>query len=145
MILYAESSAVLAWVFGEPRGVAVVRALKAAEQVVVSDLLLVECDRSVIRAAALGALTGAKVISVRRRFARASAHWQVLSISRQVLERSRQPFPREPVRTLDALHLASVLDARTSLTEIAMLSLDDRIRGNAQDLGFQVVPESMAD
>ena len=145
MILYAESSAVLAWLFAEPRGVAAVDALRAADHVVVSDLLHVECDRSFIRAAALGALSGARESAVRRRFTHASGHWQALRISPQVLDRSRQPFPREPIRTLDALHLASALEARTALADVAILSLDDRIRDNAAELGFQVLPEVLGE
>ena len=46
MIVYAESSAVLSWLLGEPPGPAVRRTLEAAEFVVASDLILVECDRA---------------------------------------------------------------------------------------------------
>ncbi|OGP87951.1 MAG: hypothetical protein A2156_01605 [Deltaproteobacteria bacterium RBG_16_48_10] len=51
------------------------------------------------------------------------------------------PFPREPIRTMDALHLASALLLRSAISGLTMLSLDERIRTNALELGFAVLPE----
>jgi hypothetical protein len=65
----------------------------------------------------------------------------VLSISGDVVERARQPFPGDPVRTLDAIHLASALVARSAAPGLEVLSLDDRIRATAKKLGFSVQPE----
>jgi hypothetical protein len=56
------------------------------------------------------------------------------------VERARQPFPGVPIRTLDAVHLAAALAARSAVTGLALLSLDDRIRGAATRLGFPVQP-----
>jgi hypothetical protein len=61
-------------------------------------------------------------------------------VSEDVVERARRPFPTEPVRTLDALHLASALVARAAVSELAVLSLDQRVRENAERLGFETVP-----
>lgn len=47
--VYAESSAVLAWLLGEPSGEAVRRELAGAETVVASALTVVECDRALWR------------------------------------------------------------------------------------------------
>src|SRR5262249_49408726 len=55
--LYAESSAVLAWLLDETSAPNVRQLLAAAETVVASDLTLIECDRVLLRAAALGELT----------------------------------------------------------------------------------------
>ncbi len=140
MILYAESSAVLAWLLAEPEGEKVALALRDADHVIVSDLLFVECDRACIRAETLGALTSRKAAAVRSRLARVGAHWETLRLSPTVIERSRQPFPIEPVRSLDAIHLSSALDARLALPEIQVLSLDQRVRKNAVKLGFEVIP-----
>ena len=51
---YAESSAVLAWLLGEDAAPHVREVLSRAELVVASDLTLLECDRVLIRAVALG-------------------------------------------------------------------------------------------
>ena len=50
MNLYAESSAVLAWLLGEDAGAEVKEILTRAETVVASDLTVIECDRVLIRA-----------------------------------------------------------------------------------------------
>jgi len=52
--LYAESSAVLAWLLGEDAAPRVRELLSKAEFVLASDLTLLECDRVLIRAVALG-------------------------------------------------------------------------------------------
>jgi hypothetical protein len=85
-------------------------------------------------------LTQAGAADRRAQLARSATHWGVLNLGGEVLQRARQPFPREPLRTLDALHLASALTARSAVANLAVLSLDDRIRGNAHDLGFVVLP-----
>lgn len=44
------------------------------------------------------------------------------------------------MRTLDAIHLASAVLARSAFAGIAVLSLDQRIRNVAAALGFDVLP-----
>ena len=53
MTVYAESSAVLAWLLGADPGDAVRGVLGGADLVITSDLTLVECDRVIIRATTL--------------------------------------------------------------------------------------------
>ena len=60
MMLYAESSAVLAWLLDEPAGTIVRTMLSEADVVIASDLTLIECDRVIHRATALGELTEAE-------------------------------------------------------------------------------------
>jgi len=140
LILYAESSAIGAWLIGESAGPKVQTLLDAAQFVMASDLTLIECDRILIRAVALGRVTETEAIDARRELLTAADGWSVLRIDPEVVERARRPFPREPVRSLDAIHLASLLAARSTLPDIEVLSLDDRIRNAARDLGFKVQP-----
>ncbi len=140
MRLYAESSAVLAWVLGEPGGDSVRRILAEAEEVFTSVLALVEIDRVLIRAQVTEELREGDVVDRRRVVVRASRHWHQLQLSEEILDRARRPFPSEPIRTLDALHLASALAARAAVPELAVLSLDSRIRKTSLDLGFEVLP-----
>lgn len=140
MRLYAESSAVLAWLLDEPAGAAVRDRLSNAGIVVASDLTLIECDRVLVRAAALGDLTEADAADRRGHLAAAGAHWHLLHISGEIVERARQPFPGEPIRTLDAIHLASALVARSAVPGLALLSLDSRIRSAARKLGLSLQP-----
>lgn len=140
MILYAESSAVLAWLLGESTAAEVTASLKAAEEVIASELTLVECDRALVRAVATGRAPEAAAIDRRSLLNRAAAHWSRLSLDAEVLERARRPFPAEPIRTLDALHLASALRVRAEVPDVAVLSLDARVRENAHALGLPVRP-----
>ena len=140
MSVYAESSAVLAWLLGERPGGRAERALGAADLVVTSDLTLIECDRVLGRAAALGERSHAEIARRRATLGAASEHWVVLAIDGEVVARSRQAFPREPVRSLDAIHLSTALVARNLVTELRILSLDERIRDNAAALGFDIAP-----
>lgn len=138
--LYAESSGVLAWLLGEPQGQAVRAILSSARQVLTSELTLVECDRALIRAEALDDISPAKRGELAAVLRAAAARWSVLKVDGEVVERARQPFPTEPIRTLDAIHLASALVARSAARDLAVLSLDDRIRAAGRLLGLDVLP-----
>ena len=140
MSLYAESSAVLGWLLDEASAAQVRRCLAAADVIVASDLTLLECDRVLLRAVTLGELTEAEAADRRAHLAGASAHWHVLRVSEAVVDRARQPFPGEPIRTLDAIHLATALVARAAIANLQLLSLDDRVRRAAKGLGLETVP-----
>jgi len=140
MNLYAESSAVLAWLLKENTETTIYELLAGAETVVSCDLTLVECDRTVWRAASAGSLDEGDVDGIMNRFASVAQHWTVLPISPEIVERARQRFPNEPIRSLDALHVAAALHARAAFPDLAMLSLDERVRRVAGSLGLPVLP-----
>jgi predicted nucleic acid-binding protein len=139
--VYAESSAILAWLLDEASASDVRNVLTASEVVIASDLTLIESDGVLLRAAALGELTEAEAADRRAHLMTAASRWHVLRISPEIVERARQPFPGEPIRTLDAIHLASALVARGTIPGLALLSLDERIRRAAWPLGVRVRPE----
>lgn len=141
MNLYAESSAVLSWIFREAPAPRLKEILDRADLVVASDLTLIECDRALIRAQAMKALSEAEALERRTLLEAIAVDWMVLKLDREVLERARRPFPAEPLRTLDALHVASALAARSAISDLALLSLDGRVRENGAALGFDVFPE----
>lgn len=140
MIVYAESSAVLAWLLGDEGGEEAARLLSDADAVVASDLTRIECERVLIRAWSTGAITEAEGVDHRAALAEAASRWTMLRIGEEVVERALRPFPIEPVRTLDALHLASALLARSAASELRVLTLDQRVRENAERLGLGAVP-----
>jgi uncharacterized protein with PIN domain len=138
--LYAESSAVLAWLLDEEAAPLVRQLLSEAENVIASDLTLIECDRALIRAIKLGELTEVEAADRSAGLAAAASHWHVLRIADEVVARARQSFPGEPMRTLDAIHMASTLVARGALAGLQLLSLDERIRRVATKLALDVLP-----
>jgi hypothetical protein len=82
----------------------------------------------------------ADAAGVRATLAQAAARWAVLEMSVPVASRAEQAFPVEPVRTLDALPLASALLLRHSIPDLVVVSTDARVRANASQLGFELFP-----
>ncbi|MFL6233394.1 MAG: PIN domain-containing protein [Thermoanaerobaculia bacterium] len=141
MNLYVEPSAVLAWLLKETPAPAMQEILERAEFVAASDLTLVECDRALIRAESLGQLSQFEAGRRRALLEATSLRWTLLRIEDGILERARRRFPQEPLRALDSIHLATALAARAALPDLALLSLDGRVRENGAALGFDVFPE----
>jgi len=139
--VYAESSAVLAWLLGEETGHSVREILQHSEVVMASDLTLVECDRVLIRAVRIGEVDEAAAADRRSHLNAAAGHWHVWRVTPEIVERARQPFPAEPIRTLDAIHLASALAVRSTVPGVELLSLDERIRRAGKELGFRLRPK----
>lgn len=140
MNVYAESSAVLAWLLGEKSGDPVRELLRRAEVVTSSDLTLVECDRVLVHAVTTREIAEATAADRRAHLNAASRPWHLWRISMEIMERARRPFPAEPIRTLHAIHLASALAARSAVPRVDLLSLDGRIRESGKQLGFRILP-----
>jgi predicted nucleic acid-binding protein len=108
--------------------------------VLVSSLTLIECHRVLIRALSANLLSEAAAVERGARLMRTAEHWVVLDMDAEVAERARRPFPTEPIRTLDAIHLSTAVLAHSLVPDLAVLSLDDRVRRSADRMGFRVVP-----
>jgi predicted nucleic acid-binding protein len=139
--LYAESSAVLSWLFREASAPSVQRALAAADVVVTSELTLVECDRAILRRRAFGGLGPSAAAALQRDLADAASRWAVEAIGPAVIVRARAPFADDQLRSMDAIHLATAVVLRAGPGALDVLSLDERVRANAAALGFRVVPD----
>jgi predicted nucleic acid-binding protein len=140
-VIYADSSAVLAWLLNEPSGDRVSRFLRPPSPVIVSDLTLIECDRAIHRLAQLRPADAAAGEELRLRLAGVAAGWAVEPVSSAVVQRARARFPDDAIRSVDAIHLATAIVARDAVGEIDVLSLDGRVRSCAAALGFRVVPD----
>jgi predicted nucleic acid-binding protein len=137
--LYVESSAIAARLLGQAKSELVRDLLERAENVFSSELLLVECERALIRAESAGEFSAAAASGWRATLSLESQYWTLLRIEGEVVERARRTFPLEPVRTLDAIHLSTLLLVRSIFADAELLSFDDRIRDNARALGFRLV------
>ena len=131
----------LAWLLGEPDSRRAEAALAGADLVTASDLTVLECARSLVRAVALSEISEQRATRLRATLDRTVAHWRLMPVSAEILARARQPFPSEPVRSLDAIHLASALELAGALPDVGLLSLDHRVRAAGTGLGLRVVPE----
>jgi hypothetical protein len=64
----------------------------------------------------------------------------VTALGETVLRGAREEFPVEPVRTLDAVHLATIRMLDEELGDVVVASCDDRIRANVEALDIPLVP-----
>jgi predicted nucleic acid-binding protein len=134
--VYAESSALLAWLLGEPKGKEAISALNQAQTVVTSVLTLIEVERAFNRAEYRRILTAGQAQKLRGMLARGRASWILMEISEEVRVRAGSMFPAEPVRTLHAIHLATALIFMRVFPDLLLLSHDERILENARQLGI---------
>ena len=134
----------MCWLLDEPRAPEVREKLSAAELVLASSLTLIECERVLIRAVTLNLLPEAVAAERRAVLARTTDHWVSFDLDAEVVERARRPFPAEPVRTLDAIHLATAVLAQSLVPDLALLSLDDRVRRSAAQMGLRILPQDTA-
>lgn len=66
------------------------------------------------------------------------ARFAMVELIPEILARAREPFP-VPVRTLDALHVASAEFLRGQVRDLRLASYDERLLRLARRLGFDVV------
>lgn len=135
-IRYIESSALLAALL--ERDAAARKALRAPGGRVTSALTLAEAARAIVRARVSGRLTptqGRAAIQALRVFAR---RCYVVAVTDPVLARAGQPFPIEPIRTLDAVHLATAELLGEPPQLVTIVTRDRRVKENAEVLGYSV-------
>jgi uncharacterized protein with PIN domain len=134
--LYVETSALLCWLLGEPSARDVQEAVAGSETVVTSSLTRLEMERALLRAVSERVLDEAQSQKLKGFLARSQASWIVMAVSEAVLDRAGRAFPVEPVRSLDAIHLASALAFVEAFPDLRLLTHDHRIRENATALGL---------
>ena len=135
-VVYLETSAILTWLLGEKRAAEARRAVDAAERVVTSALSIAEVERALLRAESAVMLKAADGQRLRGLLQRARSSWATMAVTDEVLGRAARPFPVEPVRTLDAVHLATALAFAQAYPDLRVVSFDRRILDNAAALGL---------
>lgn len=135
-IRYIESSALLAALLEGDR--AVLNALQANGRQVTSALTLAEAGRAIIRARTAGRLTPTQERAAIRGLRVFARRCFVVAVTDAVIARVGRPFPVEPIRTLDAVHLATAELLGEPPQLVAIVTRDSRVRDNAQALGYAV-------
>lgn len=130
----------LAVLLREDRARAVQDAMQAASNVVTSALTAVECSRALIHAKRRGRIDETEERRLQRALKEAEAEWNVQAITARVMFRAREPLPADPIRTLDALHIATILQLHVSFSDLALVSLDRRMRECVAAVGIPVLP-----
>jgi hypothetical protein len=94
--------------------------------------------RAILRARVAGRLTAEEErasVQALRRFER---RCYVVAVTDAVIARVRRPFPVEPIRTLDTVHLATAELLGEPPPLMTIVTRDDRVRENADALGYAV-------
>lgn len=138
MNLYVESSALLAELLEEPSGASIREKIGSSRFVVSSRLTFFECRRVLERFAATDRIDAAGAADSLARVQSLEEAWEVAEITETIWNRASRRFPREPVRSLDALHLATMLEWSHAVGNLAVLSLDERILANARALDLSI-------
>jgi len=136
-VVYIETSALLAWLFGEKRAADVARAVNSAETAVSSLLTCLEAARAIVRAESYRQISPRQASQLRAMVRNQTSGWRLMHITNSIVSRAEQSFPIEPVRSLDAIHLSTVLEFSRRYPELTVLTLDKRLISNLERLGFE--------
>ncbi len=131
-----ETSALLAALLEQDS--AAKRALRTTDRRVTSRLTLTEAERALVRARVSGRLDPDHQRQGIRALRTFSSRCDLVAVTADVLTRAARPFPVEPIRTLDAIHLATVELLGEPPALLTVLTRDNRIRDNARALGYGV-------
>lgn len=135
MNAYVDSSALLRLVLAEPD------ALDAWPRItgpVASELIRVECLRTVDRARLRLSLEDTEVARLREELAETIDRFTLIKLDAVVLDRASEPFPTL-LGTLDGIHLASALLARASVEDLHFATHDDELALAARSVGFELL------
>lgn len=137
--VYFESSAVLAWLFGESDAPKIESVLSKTDVVATSVLTLLEVERNLIRAEKMRKFSSADRQKIKGHLAKYAVQWTCMEITDAVQARVKESFPKEPIRSLDAIHLATMLEFVALFSDLTILSQDQRILANLESLGLTAV------
>jgi predicted nucleic acid-binding protein len=133
--VYVDSSALLRVVLGESGALAT---WSSITRPVASELIRVECLRTVDRARVRLALDDEEVARLRSELLEAIERFTLVQLDSSVLARASDPFPTL-VGTLDAIHLASADLARHHIDGLAFATHDHELGVAARAIGFEVM------
>ena len=132
MTCYVDSSVLLRYLFGVDKRF---NETSACEAVGSSRLLQVECARVIDRYRLTGALNDRQTAETHRLLVRLLESLHIIEITPAILDRASQSYPTV-IGTLDALHLASALEWRSTRTDLFLLTDDSQMETCARALGI---------
>ncbi|HEY7369634.1 MAG TPA: type II toxin-antitoxin system VapC family toxin [Thermoanaerobaculia bacterium] len=135
--VYVETSAIVTWLLKEPVREEISAALDMPSRICSSALTRVEAERAINRGIPAGSWTAAEAAGLVALLDELLREWVLAEVHPNVRRRAGRPFPAEPVRTLEAIHLATALEFQTLYPEVSVLTLDRRILANLVPLGLR--------
>ncbi len=105
---------------------------------VTSAVLPVELRSALRRRAAEGSLDGARLPAILKHLAADRAYWTLVEVGTDVLAAAEALVAAHPIRTLDAIHVASarLFAARVSMPGMLFVSADKRQTETADAIGL---------
>ena len=101
-------------------------------------MTLAEAARAILRGRATGRLSEADERAATRGLQVFARRCDLVSVTDAVLARVARPVPVEPIRTRDALHLATAEALAEPPALLTMVTREARVRDNARALGYAV-------
>ena len=131
-ILYVETSAALRAVLERGLSPEVEKRLASAGTLLTSRLSLVEAARAFHRLRASTRTAERDLARAGRELDDLWSRCDVWELTPEVCDFAARVAPLRPLRTLDALHVATLLLARRRLGNVGLLTADDRLRAAAE-------------
>ena len=135
--VYVDASVIVAATLDQPGALRGVRWISAVS----SELIVAELLRTLDQLRLTSRTPDAELAQLREEAERNLAKLDLVPINRAVLRRAGGAFPG-PVKTLDAIHLATALLWDEQTGEIVFLTLDRQLAHAARACGLTVYPDS---
>ena len=135
MITYLDSSIVLDRIVDAPGAAELWRSIGTS---VTSILTETECLRTLDRFRLAGHMNEAALVRGRESLFRILESAEIMALGRGVLDRAGLPMP-VPVKTLDAIHLASAMVYRETTGPLNVATKDRALARAARAMGFEVL------
>ena len=132
--LYLDTSAVLRAVLESGTSLQLEARIATASALVTSRLSTVEGARAIHRLRATRQLAETKLADAEWEIAAVWRRCELWEITARVCETAQHVARSRPLRTLDALHLATFLLARETIAGLELLTSDQRLRDAADAL-----------
>ena len=125
--LYLDTSAVLRAVLELGTTPTIEEKIGAAATLITSRLSLVEAARAFLRLRSSGQVSEEQLADAGRDLDALWARCEIWELTPLVCEMASQVAPAKRLRTLDTLHLATYLLARRRITDLELLTADQRL------------------
>jgi predicted nucleic acid-binding protein len=135
VIAYIDSSVIIRLLFGQPNSLS---EWSEVTQPISSDLVRVECLRTIDRTAIKAEMAGDDVATLRSDALDLLTRLRLAPLTSAVLTRAAEPFPTA-LGTLDALHLASAIEAARELDGLVVATHDTELALAARSVGFEII------